>query len=873
MVALFSDQFANESALLFDGDAHTETEFRVVFEEGVAPRRTIAFRVGRVRRRREVRAVNGGATGSVRDKHAIAEELRYEFNVRRFAATRARAREFEERQKELRSLDARDVDLGTIVIGKAEEVIPRLAFGFEMLELVLKVDRLLAFDFLVLRRADVGAHTATGAVVGSDLNREFLTGEFFRFGVDGFEAFGSALRGIVNFDTNRGVRTDERAVAALDTDVRIPDRNIDRDRALFVLRRARGERAVRGGEHVFDGEFFAAIAEDFAQDVLDEFRSVAVDARFAMEGGGNFRRNRDFLERVERGVDRLEVLFDDFGTLLAVDLLDTGLNALDTFVDGHEVAELEEAGFHDGVDATAHAGVLRDGDGVDDVELQFLGDDILLQFDREVIPNFVGAIRGVEKEDAAFDDVAKHVELLGEDELVTRDEIRGVDQIGALDRARREAQVRDRDRAGLLGVVNEVTLAVVRGVFADDLRCFFVRADGSVATKTVEDAATNVVGFGIVVRIVFDARIGDVVFDTDGEVVLDGSVGHRFVEAFDHRGGEVFGSESETTAVDFGHDAFPFLSHGGDDVVIEGFAGRAGFFGAVEDGDLLDGFGERADERGGGERTIEADVQETDLLVHPDRVKVFFNDTRAATDNDDDRFGVRIADVVEDVILTTGEGGEFVHRFLNDTGNGVVRRVASFARLEEDVGVLRGSAHDRVRRIEGAVAELLDEIEIDHRANRFFRKLFEFADFVRGAETVEEVHERNAALVRGGIGDESEVVGFLNGTAREHRPTAGTGRHDVGVIAEDGERVGRDATRGDMEDGRGLFAGDLEHVRDHEQETLRGGEGARQSARLQRAVNRARCARFTLHFDNLRHDAEEVLLAFGRPFVGKFAHG
>ena len=69
------------------------------------------------------------------------------------------------------------------------------------------------------------------------------------------------------------------------------------------------------------------------------------------------------------------------------------------------------------------------------------------------------------------------------------------------------------------------------------------------------------------------------------------------------------------------------------------------------------------------------------------------------------------------------------------------------------------------------------------------------------------------------------------------------------------------------------LAGDLEHVRDHEQETLRGGEGAGQSASLQRTVNRARRARFTLHFDDLRHDAEEVLLTFGRPLVGKFAHG
>ncbi len=59
--------------MLRDSEAHTETEFGVVFEEAVGPSRTAAFLVLCPRSGREVTAVNGGATRSVRDNHAVAQ--------------------------------------------------------------------------------------------------------------------------------------------------------------------------------------------------------------------------------------------------------------------------------------------------------------------------------------------------------------------------------------------------------------------------------------------------------------------------------------------------------------------------------------------------------------------------------------------------------------------------------------------------------------------------------------------------------------------------------------------------------------------------------------------------------------------------------
>ena len=51
--------------MLRDSEAHTETEFGVVFEEAVGPSGTAAFLVLCPRSGREVTAVNGEATRSV----------------------------------------------------------------------------------------------------------------------------------------------------------------------------------------------------------------------------------------------------------------------------------------------------------------------------------------------------------------------------------------------------------------------------------------------------------------------------------------------------------------------------------------------------------------------------------------------------------------------------------------------------------------------------------------------------------------------------------------------------------------------------------------------------------------------------------------
>ena len=172
------------------------------------------------------------------------------------------------------------------------------------------------------------------------------------------------------------------------------------------------------------------------------------------------------------------------------------------------------------------------------------------------------------------------------------------------------------------------------------------------------------------------------------------------------------------------------------------------------------------------------------------------------------------------MILTAGLGGDFVHVFLNDRRSGVVELVDRFAALEINVRVLGADVGDRSIRAESAGAELFDILRLDQFFDLVIGDLMIFVNFMRSTETVEELQERYARLVGGEVGNESEIHFFLNGSGGEHGETGVAACHHVGVVAEDGERLGGKRTGGHMEHGRDEFTRDLVHIRDHEEQTL-----------------------------------------------------
>jgi hypothetical protein len=288
---------------------------------------------------------------------------------------------------------------------------------------------------------------------------------------------------------------------------------------------------------------------------------------------------------------------------------------------------------------------------------------------------------------------------------------------------------------------------------------------------------------------------------------------------------------------------------------------------------LTDGWREGFEKRFHRERAIKANFQQPDFFtVCVEMVHGFVGDFCAGPHHDDYAFGVGSANIFEQLVAAPDDLGEFIHHGLHFGGGGVVVGVGGLANLEEDIGILGGAAQHGMIGGERALAMLDDAVHVDQGAHVVFIQHFNLIDFVRGAETVEEVQEGNSGFERGGMGDQGKIHGFLNGIRAEHSPSGGAAEHDVGVVAEDGEGVRCDGARGHVEGRRSKFAGDLVHVGDHQEQSLGSGEGSGKRSGLQGSVNGSSGAAFALHFDDVRHAAEGVRNAFGRPLVRPLAH-
>ena len=238
----------------------------------------------------------------------------------------------------------------------------------------------------------------------------------------------------------------------------------------------------------------------------------------------------------------------------------------------------------------------------------------------------------------------------------------------------------------------------------------------------------------------------------------------------------------------------------------------------------------------------------------------------------DDALGGRVADVLEQAVAPAGQLGERLHRALDDRRARVVEAVRGLARLKEHVRVLRRAAQDRPVGRQPAPAMREDRRFRDQRAQVVVAELLDFRDLVRRAEAVEEVQEGNARLERRGVRHRGHVVRLLHRVRAQQREAGLTAGHDVGVVAEDRQRMrGERARRHVHREGREL-ARDLVHVGDHQEQALRGGEGRRERARLQRAVHGAGGAAFRLHFGQLGDGAPEVRLLPARPLVADLGH-
>ena len=192
------------------------------------------------------------------------------------------------------------------------------------------------------------------------------------------------------------------------------------------------------------------------------------------------------MDSVQAGVDSLPVHLDNSVALLAVALLGSGLHELNSFVDGHNVSQLEESRLQDGVGALAHADLDSLIDSIDGIQLDVVVSDILLCLGVQVLAQLLIGPLAVDHEHAAgldiLDHLHAHVDVSG---VVAGHEVSLVDVVGAADGLVAETQVADGHAAGLLGVILEVCLNILVGMVADDLDGVLVSTDSTVAAQTL----------------------------------------------------------------------------------------------------------------------------------------------------------------------------------------------------------------------------------------------------------------------------------------------------------------------------------------------------------------------------------------------------
>jgi hypothetical protein len=422
-----------------------------------------------------------------------------------------------------------------------------------MREPVLHVDRLDGEVGRAVRRTVLHADAAPRAVLDVDLQREarlWIAARVDGRGLEGRRRVREPAL-IVVLGSNHAVRADDRALAALDAEVGVPDRYLVGDIPFLEPGRAGWVRAVHGKRA--DGKHVAAECEDGRDHVAHEVRRRIRDEREAQALAGRLCRDANLVQVRHGAVDRGKVLLDDRFSLLRVRFFRRALDRLDGLVARHHARQREEAGLQDRVHAGAQAEARRHAGRIDDVELEFLFDDLLLHVPRDLVPDVVGPVGAVDEHRGARRGCRERVELVEKIELVDADEVRRLQQIRRADRPRAEPQVRDRVGAGLLGVVDEVALCMAFGVRGQDLRRVLVRADGAVGAQAEEQRAHHVRRLDVKARIDGQAGVRHVVGDPDREPAFRLRLLQLVEYRLGHRGIEILRGQAVAAAHDHGH--------------------------------------------------------------------------------------------------------------------------------------------------------------------------------------------------------------------------------------------------------------------------------------------------------------------------------
>ena len=471
----------NACTHLLVGQYHTQTELAEILEEGVGPCGTLTLLVGGVRRGGDRAGIDGGAARSVGHHLTVAKELGDEFNVGRFAATRAGTAELEERSGKLRVLGV-EFDIYLVLLARyvLHAVVPVGVLGHFAFEGHHGEGLVAAHT-----RTNVHAVAATEAVHYVNLHAEVHTLERGR----SLDFEGGSVQALEFFvveheGTNRSVGTNERALVTLDTVLAVPCGYEGSHTALLV-----------GGSSLLPSTVCAYLEGAHGQEVA----VLCIDGAHEVgDKGGLFAYNLLVLGQVgpcgvngqrlvfATAVNGLVVLVHYVLALLAVALNDKFLHLLYGEVNGDYFGDAEEGGLEDGVRAVAEANLLCNLRSVDIVNGDIVLGKVALHVVGQILSQLFAFPDGVEQEGAAVAQTAEHVVHVQISLNVASHEVRRLNLIRGADRRIAEAEVRAGETARFLRVVREVCLAIFVRIVADNLHGVLVGTDRTVCAEAIE---------------------------------------------------------------------------------------------------------------------------------------------------------------------------------------------------------------------------------------------------------------------------------------------------------------------------------------------------------------------------------------------------
>ena len=665
------------------------------------------------------------------------------------------------------------------------------------------------------------------------------------------------------------MRADECTLVTLDTVLGLPHGNEGTHTALLIGSGTGIPGTVLAALECAHGQQVAVLGVDGTNHVVNKLGSVVGSGAFDIEVAPSGIHSQ--LGVLVTTVNGLVVLVHHVLTLAAIGLDDELLHLLDGQVNGDNLGDAEECALQDGVGAVAQTNLLSDLGGVDVVNLDVVVGEVLLHVVGQVLGQLVGVPNGVQQEGTTLLQTAGHVIHVQVGLNVASHEVGRGHQVGRADGLVAEAQVRAGEATRLLAVVGEVSLAVLVGVVTDDLHTVLVGTHGTVSTQTVELGLEHAGATHGHLFLHGQRGEGHVVLDTDGELVLGHRQGQVLINRENLGGRGVLAAEAVAATHDNGGilGAVEAVLH----VEIQGLAVSAGLLGAVEHGNALGSAGNGCEEVLGAEGAIQVNSDEADLLTLIGQIVDGLADGLGHTAHgDDDAVGILGAVVVKQTILAAGDLADLVHVVLDDGGNCGIVVVARLAVLEEYVGILGSTTGNGLVRIHRIATELGQLFHVDEGTQVFLVHGLYLLDLVRGAETVKEVDEGHMGLDGAQVGNTGEVHDLLDTALGEHGKTGLTGSHHILVVTEDTQGVASQRTGRNVEHAREQLTGDLVHVGDHQQQTLRRGVGRGQGTCLQRTVNGTGGATLALHLLDHYGLTKDVLAAGGGPLVHVLGH-